>query len=188
MPRNRQQIPREERTDELLTAATELFLRHGYAGTTMVDISSAAGVAPANVYWYFPSKDDIFAAVMDRMLARVTRALEHELQGLDPLSILLRGLTDMRAYRELHMAMHHRMAQSAAVRESHDRFMSWIRSNVDRVLDQKPAVEDRELVADMVVSLFEGANVFEPAPRPAKDMIRFFLSSLLSDDAETLQH
>ena len=45
MPRNRQQIPREERAGDLLAAATELFLAKGYDGTTMADISAAAGVA-----------------------------------------------------------------------------------------------------------------------------------------------
>ncbi|WP_328840902.1 helix-turn-helix domain-containing protein [Streptomyces europaeiscabiei] len=56
MPRNRQQIPREERTGDLLAAATELFLSKGYAKTTMADISSAAGVARGNDCWYFDSK------------------------------------------------------------------------------------------------------------------------------------
>ena len=182
MPRTRPQIPREERTDELLTAATELFLRHGYAGTTMADISAAAGVAPANVYWYFPSKDDIFAAIMDRMLRRETRALDHELRDMEPLSALLRGLSDMRAFRGLHRSMHDRMQDSDTVRESHDRFMAWIRSNVERVLDQNPKVDDPGMVCDVVVALFEGATVgSDSGMRPARDMIRFTLKALLPE-------
>jgi len=180
MPRNRQQIPREERTEELLTAATELFLKQGYDGTTVADISAEAGVAPANVYWYFPSKDDIFAAVMDRMLTREARALDHELQGIDPVSALLRGLSDMRAFRGLHRSMHYRMQESKAVRESHDRFMVWIRSNVERVVDQNPGVRDPEMVCDIIVSLFEGANIVSNSGmRPARDMIVFLFDSLL---------
>ncbi|MER6160825.1 helix-turn-helix domain-containing protein [Streptomyces sp. NPDC001868] len=77
MPRNRQQIPREERTGDLLAAATELFLSKGYAKTTM-DISSAAGVAWGNIYWYFDSKDHIFAAVMNRVLSCEIRILNEE--------------------------------------------------------------------------------------------------------------
>jgi AcrR family transcriptional regulator len=178
MPKNRQQIPREERAGELLTAATELFLRNGYAGTTMAEISAAAGVAPANVYWYFPSKDDIFAAVMDRRLSREARALDQELAGLDPLAVLVRGLTDMRWFRGLHQSMHHRMDESAKVREAHDRFLGWIRANADRVLEQHPLGADREMVADIVVSLFEGANAFDPPLRPSTEMILFVFSRL----------
>lgn len=182
MPRNRQQVPREERTEELLTAATELFLKHGYDGATMAEISAAAGVAPANVYWYFPSKDDIFSAVMNRMLTREARALDHELEGVDPLSALLRALSDMRAFRGLHRSMHSRMEDSDAVRESHDRFISWFRGNVERAVHREPGVVDPDMVCDLVVSLFEGATVVSsPGLRPARDMIVFVFQRLLSE-------
>lgn len=187
MPRNRQHIPREERASELLTAATELFLKRGYTGTTMADISAAVGVATANVYWYFPSKDDIFAAVMDRMLGRETRTLDHELRGLAPLSVLVRGLADMRPFRGLHQSMHHRMQGSVAVRDAHDRFLAWIRTMVDQVLDDDGLlVSDRAMVADIAVSLFEGANVSDPPLRPAHEMVRFLLQSLARSHSDPI--
>jgi AcrR family transcriptional regulator len=169
-----------------LAAATELFLKTGYEGTTMADIAAGAGVAPANVYWYFPSKDDVFAAVMDRMLGREARALEHELQGLDALSKLIRGLDDMRAFRGLHRSMHSRLHESTAVREAHDRLLDWIRTNVNRVTDHHPGVNDRELVADIVVTLFEGANVADSPLRPAVAMIPIVLDALLRTDSEAV--
>ncbi|QIY76734.2 helix-turn-helix domain-containing protein [Streptomyces sp. RLB1-33] len=46
-------VQREDRAAEQLAAATELFLTRGYAGTTMADISAAAGVARSNVYGYY---------------------------------------------------------------------------------------------------------------------------------------
>ncbi|MCO4252139.1 TetR/AcrR family transcriptional regulator [Pseudarthrobacter raffinosi] len=179
MPKNKLAIPREERSGEVLTAATELFLERGYAGTTMAEVGAAVGVSTNNVYWYFPSKDALFAAVMDRMLGREIRALEHELNGLDPLSFLIRGLVDMRPFRGLHQSMHHRMQDSDAVRESHDRFLAWIRKMVDQVIQENPGIADSELVADIVVSLFEGANAFDPPLRTAPEMIRFVLQSFL---------
>src|SRR4051812_50056267 len=112
MPRNRQQIPREERAGDLLAAATELFLSKGYDKTTMADISAAAGVARGNVYWYFASKDDIFAAVMDRMLSREIRTLSAEQAGADPLSRPGGGPSDMRPYRPLHPGPHHPLPPS----------------------------------------------------------------------------
>lgn len=178
MPKNRRQVPREERAGEILAAATELFLKRGYAGTTIGDISAAAEVARANVYWYFPSKDDVFAAVMDQMLTREIRALEQELRGLDPLSALVRGLADMRRFRGLHQEMHHRMRESERIRESHDRFLGWIRTMVDDVVDSSPHAADKAMVADVVVAVFEGANVAERGYRPAADMIRFVLQAL----------
>jgi TetR/AcrR family transcriptional regulator, repressor of the mexAB-oprM multidrug resistance operon len=183
VPRNRQQIPREERAGDLLAAATALFLANGYAGTTMADISAAAGVARGNVYWYFKSKDDIFAAVMDRMLSREIRTLGAELADTDPLTQLVRGLSDMRMYRQLHQAMHDRLPHSDAVRAAHGTFLAWIVGLVDKVmaergLDNDPG-SDTALIRDVAVAVFEGANVPNGRNRPAHEMLRFLLESVL---------
>ncbi|MFF1294663.1 MULTISPECIES: TetR/AcrR family transcriptional regulator [unclassified Streptomyces] len=187
MPRNRQQIPREERAGDLLAAATELFLSKGYAKTTMADISAAAGVARGNVYWYFDSKDDIFAAVMDRMLGREIRTLSAEQAGADPLSRLVRGLSDMRYSRPLHQAMHDRLPHSEAVRAAHNTFLGWIVGLVDEViaehgLDGDPDI-DAALLRDTVVAVFEGANVPNDRNRPAHEMIRLLMESVLAGHA-----
>ncbi|MFI8893514.1 TetR/AcrR family transcriptional regulator [Streptomyces paradoxus] len=184
MPRNRQQIPREERAGDLLAAATELFLAKGYAKTTMADISAAAGVARGNVYWYFDSKDDIFAAVMNRMLSREIRTLNEEQAGADPLSRLVRGLSDMRLYRPLHQAMHDRLPHSDAVRTAHNTFLAWIVDMIDEVmaqsgLDTDPNV-DVTLIRDVAIAAFEGANVPNDRNRPAHEMIRFLMESILA--------
>ncbi|MGP4043746.1 TetR/AcrR family transcriptional regulator [Streptomyces sp. 2A115] len=184
MPRNRQQIPREERTGDLLAAATELFLAKGYDKTTMADISAAAGVARGNVYWYFDSKDDIFAAVMDRMLSREIRTLSAEQAGADPLNRLVRGLSDMRYSRPLHQAMHDRLPHSEAVRAAHNTFLGWIVGLVDEVmaergLDGDPDI-DAALLRDTVVAVFEGANVPNDRNRPAHEMIRLLMESVLA--------
>ena len=180
MPRNNQQVPRAEREGDLLAAATELFLARGYAGTTMADISAAAGVARGNVYWYFKSKDDIFAAVMDRMLSREIRTLDAELAGADPLTQLVRGLSDMRTYRPLHQAMHDRLPHSAPVRDAHDTFLAWIDGMVDNVIASREdsiAVRDADAdrLRDVIVAVFEGANVPNGRTRPVHEMIRFLI-------------
>lgn len=186
MPRNRQQIPREERTGDLLDAATELFLTKGYAGATMADISAAAGVARGNVYWYFRSKDDIFAAVMDRMLSREIRTLGEELAGADPLTRLVRGLSDMRLYRPLHQEMHDRLPHSEAVRSAHNTFLVWIVGMVDEVTCEQPDTgQDTALIRDVAVAVFEGANVPNEYNRPAHEMIRFLLESVLVEHRPT---
>lgn len=187
MPRNRQQIPREERTGDLLAAATELFLAKGYDKTTMADISAAAGVARGNVYWYFDSKDHIFAAVINRMLSREIRILNEEQAGADPLSRLVRGLSDMRYSRPMHQAMHDRLPHSEAVREAHNTFLKWIVGLVDeflaeRGLDDSSGI-DADLVRDVAIAVFEGAHVPNDWNRPAHEMIRFLLESVVARSA-----
>lgn len=51
--------------ERLISAACDLFYRQGIAGTTLAHIAEAAGVPLGNVYYYFKSKDDIVAAVVE---------------------------------------------------------------------------------------------------------------------------
>jgi TetR/AcrR family transcriptional regulator, transcriptional repressor for nem operon len=50
--------------ERLVAAASELVYRQGVARTTLADIAHAADVPLGNVYYYFKTKDDIIAAVV----------------------------------------------------------------------------------------------------------------------------
>lgn len=49
----------------LVAAATELFTRYGYPGTTLAAVAAMAGVAPRTVYLRFGTKVELFRRVMD---------------------------------------------------------------------------------------------------------------------------
>lgn len=72
--------PRDERRAQIVLAAAELFIRHGYAGTSMRDIADWVGLLPGSVYHYFPAKEDLFVAVnhegFQRLTARIRAALD----------------------------------------------------------------------------------------------------------------
>jgi AcrR family transcriptional regulator len=51
----------EGRFDELVDAATEVFIAHGYRLTQMSDIAEAVGVAKGTLYGYVESKEALFA-------------------------------------------------------------------------------------------------------------------------------
>ena len=53
----------DERQDQILRAAAELFVRHGYGGTSIRDIAHQVGLLPGSVYHHFPSKEDLFVAI-----------------------------------------------------------------------------------------------------------------------------
>jgi AcrR family transcriptional regulator len=52
-------------------AARKLFAERGFHGTTLVDITSAAGKSPAVFYRYFDDKEDLLAALADTFLRDV---------------------------------------------------------------------------------------------------------------------
>lgn len=60
---------RSPRTEErILKAAAALFVRHGFAKTSMDEIARAAQVAKGTLYRYWPSKEALFTAVFFREL------------------------------------------------------------------------------------------------------------------------
>lgn len=56
--------PPPDRRREILDAALQVFSRKGYAAATNKEIAREAGVTAAAIYWYFPSKEELFRAVL----------------------------------------------------------------------------------------------------------------------------
>ena len=52
-------------------AARNLFARRGFHGTTLADITSAAGKSPASFYRYFTDKEDLLAAIAEDFLSEL---------------------------------------------------------------------------------------------------------------------
>lgn len=65
------QVLKPEVRERILGAALALFAQRGFAGTTMHDIARGAGMAVANLYRYYASKEELFDAAVPR--ATVTR-------------------------------------------------------------------------------------------------------------------
>ena len=82
MPRVSQQY-KDERRREIVAAASECFLEHGYEGASMHRIIAATGLSAGALYNHFPSKQELVAAAARAALDRVLAAAEDE-PGTDP--------------------------------------------------------------------------------------------------------
>src|SRR6516165_8443735 len=61
---------RQEQTRfSLVEAATTVFVRDGFAATTIAGITEEAGVSTGSFYNYFRTKEDILRAVVERIHA-----------------------------------------------------------------------------------------------------------------------
>ncbi len=58
-----------DRRKNIIDAAQEVFLRYGFARTTMADIAKATGLSRPTLYASFPDKAEIFRAVLESMVA-----------------------------------------------------------------------------------------------------------------------
>jgi AcrR family transcriptional regulator len=79
--------PRQRRKDarpqELLDAALELFVEKGFAATRSEEVAARAGVAKGTLYRYYPSKDELFKAMVRENLSvhiveSAAQAAQHE--------------------------------------------------------------------------------------------------------------
>jgi AcrR family transcriptional regulator len=85
----------ERRRPIVLDTAYKLFLENGFERTSMDAIAAAAGVSKPVVYDCFPSKDELFTAMLDReeerILVETTKALATTGDSDDPEGTLIRG-------------------------------------------------------------------------------------------------
>jgi TetR/AcrR family transcriptional regulator len=68
-PRQRRTRRKEARPGELLDAALQLFVEKGFAATRVEEVAALAGVSKGTLFLYFPSKEELFKAVVRENLA-----------------------------------------------------------------------------------------------------------------------
>ncbi|HEX3915789.1 MAG TPA: TetR/AcrR family transcriptional regulator [Caulobacteraceae bacterium] len=60
---------KQARPAEIIAAALEVFAERGFAAARLDDIAASAGVSKAALYLYFPTKEDLFRAVVAEAVA-----------------------------------------------------------------------------------------------------------------------
>jgi len=68
----------EEKRDEIVRIAAELFEKHGYDRCSMAALSEKLGGSKATLYGYFPSKEDLLRAVIQCEIASEFDRVLHE--------------------------------------------------------------------------------------------------------------
>ena len=77
---------KDARRRRFLDTATRLFGQQGYHATTVPMIVAATGSSTGSFYFYFRNKEDVFAAALEGLGARISHALDKEIPAQrDPL-------------------------------------------------------------------------------------------------------
>ena len=104
-----EQAPRTERKrTAIVDAATELFLRDGYRGTSMDKIAAAAGVSKQTVYKQFADKEQLFCLVVETLVNAASGPVYEAVRGLEvtgDLEVELRAV----ARRQLELVLEPRL-------------------------------------------------------------------------------
>jgi len=95
---------------DILEGAKRLFSRHGLKKTTMEEIADAAGKGKSTLYYYFPSKNEIFEAVvedeMKNLIQKVRVAINKETTAKQKMKAFLgTNLSSILEYHNLNMVV-----------------------------------------------------------------------------------
>src|SRR5437868_4737534 len=81
---------RQRRAGEILAAARDVFLEHGFQGTAVSEIASRVGIVEGLVFNYFPTKRDLLHAVLRELYEPLIRDVSEGFERLQGLRARLR--------------------------------------------------------------------------------------------------
>jgi AcrR family transcriptional regulator len=91
-------LPRAVREQQMLDAAVEAFAANGFHDTSMDAIAAAARISKPMLYLYYGSKEDLFAACINREGARFVEAIgpagDPSLSPHEQVTVALRSFLD----------------------------------------------------------------------------------------------
>lgn len=150
-------VHREAQRARIVEQAAQLFLEHGYDGTSMARLASAAEVAPNTLYWYFEDKDALLVAVLASVVDGFMAAFDR--RAARPIGEQLRWL--VRTFERaagLIGTIHARAAVSPGVRAWHEGFHEQLEARVAAHLQEQGASRrDAATAARVALFTVEGA-------------------------------
>jgi AcrR family transcriptional regulator len=85
-------LPRSARRKQLLAAAQEVFVANGYHAAAMDDIALRAGVSKPVLYQHFPSKLELYLALLDTQAEALAAAVSEALAATDDNRLRVHGV------------------------------------------------------------------------------------------------
>ena len=137
---------KEATRERILEAAEKLFAEKGFHETAMDGIVRAAKVSKGGVYFHFPSKEELFFALLDKLADALQREVQREIarrrgavakvQGA--LEVVLRKLTSQRHLAQIILRQGHGLGPSFERKrlEIYSRFARLIKEYLDEAITE----------------------------------------------------
>lgn len=182
MPKTRPAESRDDKMNEILIAAEGRLREGGYQALSVAAIARELGLAQNAIYWYFPSKDELFVATMNRMLEKI--AARKPSKKVGELERILWFTDQFQPLSDLRPAMNDRARSSPVVAsfvEQLDALLSKMLSNVLR--EYIPAGE-LPLAVESFRATADGTFVKGLDKRARRELLTFSLQRLTAGKLE----
>lgn len=162
---------------EILDAAERRLTERGVEGLSIVGIARELGLAQNAIYWYFPSRAELFVAVLRRMLERIAGRKPRDER--DVAQLILWWTDQLAPLHAFRAAMQEQARQSEVVA----RFVKDLDELFDRMLGNafRGRVPDQALgtAIDSFRSTVTGTYAQGLSPRRRREILSFSLDRLL---------
>jgi AcrR family transcriptional regulator len=188
------QVLKPEVRARILNAGLEVFAEQGFLGATMTAIGERAGLGAASLYRYFPSKGELFEAVItpelasefERLLARRVKALA-EVSAEVPFSPAReygREMLDFWLSNRLAVVVLLDRAQGTAYEAYGDRFVTLlVKTTIEQMRAAEAGLEITKQARFVLTRIFESTRqtlaailVHSEDPRVLREAIEAFWS------------
>jgi TetR/AcrR family transcriptional regulator, cholesterol catabolism regulator len=173
MPKTRPRLSKETKVNQILEAAERRLREGGYEGLSVAAIARELGVAQNAIYWYFPSKDHLFVAVLEQMLQEIAARKPSRSNGTT--ERILWFTDQYAALSDLRGAMNERARDSQVVAEfvsDLDELLSRMLSNA---LRDHVSADELPLAVETFRATVEGAFVKGLERRERRRVLTFAL-------------
>ncbi len=152
--------------DAIVDATARVLVRDGYDALSTNRVAREAGVSVGSLYQYFPGKEALVAAVMERHASRMQENIAERMASAPPAATAEEVATEMiramlaaqQAEPRLHRALVEQVPRIGALRRLHELFgnyerlvAAWLGEHRDRI-----EVDDPETAAFVLVAAIEG--------------------------------
>ena len=179
MPRTRSELEREAKQAEVLDVAVRRLRDGGYDALSVAAIARELGVAQNAVYWYFPSKDHLFVAALERMLRDVVARKPPRQRSLE--KKILWFVDQLDAMADVRAAMDERARTSEVVAAFADELHATWRRMLTNVLSGRVPDAELPVAVDAVLAVIQGALAGRRSAAERRRLIAFALRRLVPE-------
>jgi AcrR family transcriptional regulator len=176
MPRTRPELDRQAKEAEILDAAARMLDAGGYEALSVARLARGLGLAQNAIYWYFPSRDHLFVAVLERMFREIVarkpkgRALETK---------ILWFVGQLHELEHVRLAMYDRARVSDVVAEFAERVGEAWRAMLTGALRHHLDEPELSQVADVLLATIQGTLMGSQTRAERERIIRYAIRRLV---------
>lgn len=182
VPRKRAELEREEKVEEILQRAVDLLRSGGDDDLTINRVATDVGVARAAVYWYFPSRDELFVAAAARIFATQFADVPARAGDVKQIEWAVDRLADI---YDIYASLQQRAAHLPAAADLLEGFQRTLCDALKVLLAPRVEADRLQDVADTIVMFVEGLLGRRLSPRARRRHLRFALAAVLGDEGGT---